>query len=120
MTHEVQVQLVALLAVGPLIIAGLVSDLKNRTLPNRLNACIAVLSLTIYTVAGGLEGFAGSAWGLLIGFGLLLPLYLFRMIGAGDIKYLAALGAFLGYTRVDDPSKRTRLRWNIDVPSSDR
>jgi hypothetical protein len=32
----------------------------------------------------------------------------------------AALGAFLGYSRVDDPKKRTRYRWSIDVDSGNR
>ena len=29
----------------------------------------------------------------------------------------AALGAFLGYRQVNDPKKRTRYRWSIDVDS---
>jgi hypothetical protein len=32
----------------------------------------------------------------------------------------AALGAVLGYSRVNDPKKRTRYRWSIDADSGDR
>jgi hypothetical protein len=32
----------------------------------------------------------------------------------------AALGAVLGYSRVNDPKKRTRYRWSIDIDSADR
>ena len=41
---------------------------------------------------GIIESFMG--WG--IGFLLLLPLYLLRMMGAGDIKLMAMVGAFVG------------------------
>ena len=33
---------------------------------------------------------------------------------------LAALGAVLGYSRIDDPKKRQRFRWNIGADSSTR
>ena len=44
----------------------------------------------------------GERWalgGLLLGFLIMLPCYVFRIMGAGDVKLMAMVGAFLG---VDD------------------
>ena len=38
--------------------------------------------------------------GILVPFFLLLPLFYFRMLGAGDIKLFCVLGSILGYERI--------------------
>src|SRR5262249_27029843 len=45
---------------------------------------------------GGWLGFGSSLVGAIAGFGLLLVFYLMGGIGAGDVKLLSALGAWLG------------------------
>lgn len=45
---------------------------------------------------GGMPGVASSLLGLVVGGGLFLPFYLARGMGAGDVKLMAAVGAFLG------------------------
>lgn len=47
------------------------------------------------------QGFLGGGMqatllGLLLGFLLLLPAYVFRLIGAGDVKFLMAIGVLAG------------------------
>lgn len=49
------------------------------------------------------NGYVGSfffAAGIIIPFMLLLPLFYFRMLGAGDIKLFSVLGGILGYQAV--------------------
>ena len=47
-------------------------------------------------MAGGLPGLGLSLGGWLVGCALFLPWFLLRGMGAGDVKLLAALGAWLG------------------------
>ena len=84
------------------------SDLRERRIPNTLVllALLAGLTLNTFGPANGREGlfsyFPGALGpltalaGALTGLGLLLPLYALRAMGAGDVKLLAALGAFAG------------------------
>ena len=71
-------------------------DLRMRRIPNVL----VVLGLALALVLGALEaGWAGAAarsLGALLGLALLLPLFLLRVVGAGDAKLMAAVGAFVG------------------------
>ena len=41
-----------------------------------------------------------SIVGLLVGLGVFMPFYLLRVLGAGDVKLLAMVGAWLGATNV--------------------
>jgi len=71
-------------------------DLRTRRIPNwlTLGALLTGVGLGLAQggQAGGLEAVAGAA----LGFALLLPFYLVRAVGAGDVKLLAGLGALLG------------------------
>lgn len=71
-------------------------DLRMRRIPNRLT--LAGLSAGLLT-AGAQEGWAGLGGALLGvagGFAVLFPLYMLRAMGAGDVKLMAAAGAYLG------------------------
>ena len=48
----------------------------------------------------GIKGIFSFSEGMLIPFCLLFPLFLFRMMGAGDIKLLTVLGGFLGRAEI--------------------
>jgi prepilin peptidase CpaA len=72
-------------------------DIRARRIPNRL----VLLGLATSFLTQGLLGTGGvPAWGLgmLSGLGLLLPLYLIRAMGAGDVKLMAMVGSFVGPT----------------------
>lgn len=70
-------------------------DIKSRRIPNWLVLTGLVTSLCIQLL---FSSGSFSAWclGLLAGFGLFLPLYLVRAMGAGDVKLMAMVGGFLG------------------------
>lgn len=83
------------------------SDLRTRRIPNQLvfgGALLGLLLNTLYPAGDGLlvgEPFGGIGlpWalaGLALGLGLLLPMYMLRALGAGDVKMMAMVGAFVG------------------------
>lgn len=71
------------------------SDVRARRIPNRI--VLSGLALSFATQAFiGPHALQAWGFGLLAGFGLLLPLYLLRAMGAGDVKLMAMVGSFLG------------------------
>jgi prepilin peptidase CpaA len=76
--------------------AAVVSDLRTRRIPNVLTCGTAAVALLAAFGWGGLNGFgtAALAWGLAVL--LFLPVFALRGMGAGDVKLLAALAAWLG------------------------
>ncbi len=83
-------------AAAVLLIAAGVADIRTRKIPNKLNLLAVVTALLYYTVVDGMNGIVTSGFGILSGFGLLLLLYLAKAVGAGDVKFFAALGAWTG------------------------
>jgi prepilin peptidase CpaA len=84
------VGLIAMLA------AGAWYDAKANRIPNRLVASGMLFGLGVRLYAEGLPGMLDSAEGVILGLLLLLPFYHFRTLGAGDVKLMAAVGAYLG------------------------
>ncbi len=70
-------------------------DLKSRRIPNWLVLVGLVISFILQINFNGFEGFKAWGFGLLVGFGMFLPLYLLRAMGAGDVKLMAMVGSFL-------------------------
>jgi prepilin peptidase CpaA len=81
-----------------LLIMAAVIDTRSLRIPNRLTVAGMVLGLLLNSWPGlaGSTGFLMALAGLGAGLALLLPLYVFRMIGAGDVKLMAMVGAFVG------------------------
>ena len=79
-----------------LVLVAAYIDISTRKIPNILTVIGALLGLTLHTWFEGLNGISTSLLGFLIGFLLLLPGYLLKMTGAGDLKLMAAVGALVG------------------------
>ena len=80
-----------------LIISGVAAatDVKTQRIPNILPAAGMIAGI-IYSAAGGMETLIDGIWGGAIPLMLLAVFFIFRMIGAGDIKLLMTLGIWLG------------------------
>jgi len=91
---------------GFLLAAACWTDACVRRISNKLVLAGALTGLALNTMLpegsglfsaspGGL-GFLSSLGGFAVGLGVLLPLHLLRAMGAGDVKLMAMIGAFLG------------------------
>ena len=87
-SHESLAVLVAL--------AASACDLRTRRIPNALTFGAAAAALVASAWSGGSASAAQSAQGWLLGLALWFPLFALGGMGAGDVKLLAAIGAWLG------------------------
>jgi prepilin peptidase CpaA len=71
-------------------------DLRTRRIPNVLTLGAAAAAPVLLGVVGGWNAVVWSVAGWCMGLVLFLPLFLLRGMGAGDVKLLAAFGAWLG------------------------
>jgi len=71
-------------------------DYSERRVPNWLNASLAAAGLIMQGVFFGWPGVVTALLGLLVGLGLLILPWAVHGMGAGDVKLLAAIGAWLG------------------------
>jgi len=83
------------IAVGIVGIAC-IFDLHSRRIPNALTIGAAAAALLAAGVAGGVTGLTSSLSGWLLATALWIPFYALGGMGAGDVKLLAAVGAWLG------------------------
>lgn len=76
--------------------AAVLSDLDRRRIPNGLILAGLGMGFICRTVSDGLVGILLFLGGVLLPVLVFGPLYYFRMIGAGDIKLMSVVGAFMG------------------------
>lgn len=75
---------------------GVLCDWRFYRIPNVLCLCMAVTGLLFSYWENGLAGLGQAGIGMLIPMALLYVLFYCGMLGAGDIKFLAAAGTFYG------------------------
>ena len=71
-------------------------DVRTRRIPNVLTFGAAAGALMYGALVGGLTGAGQAAIGWLVGAVLFIPMFALGGMGAGDVKLLAALAAWLG------------------------
>jgi prepilin peptidase CpaA len=82
-----------------LLLAAAFFDYRSFRIPNWLTAGGLVVG-TAWTILA--PPFPGAGWtfplgGIAMGFFGMLPMYLMRAVGAGDVKLMAMAGSFLGW-----------------------
>ena len=87
---------VSAVAVVSVVLAAAVCDLRTRRLPNALTFGAAGVALAVHAAVGGWPELVQAALGWGVGVALFLPLYALGGMGAGDVKLLGAIGAWLG------------------------
>src|SRR5688500_1390477 len=83
---------------GLLLIAAVI-DVRTSRIPNWLvfgGALYALIYNAISPLYARDIGILFALGGLAVGLAALLPAYLFRVMGAGDVKLMAMVGAFIG------------------------
>ncbi len=101
-----QIAWVGVVPLLALLLAATWFDVRSHRIPNKLVFWGALAGVLLHvalpegrgfisSLPGGL-GFLDALAGLGIGLAVFLPVYLLRAMGAGDVKLMAMVGAFLG------------------------
>jgi prepilin peptidase CpaA len=75
---------------------GAVTDVWKFRVYNILTLPLLFFGLLFHGISGGWEGFSMSAMGAMFGLMALIFPYALGLMGAGDVKLLAGVGAWLG------------------------
>lgn len=85
-----------LVIISALLLLALVSDLRTYRIKNTITYSFMLVGITANIVMEGFNGIAFSLQGIMLPAASLFILYMMRIIGAGDIKLLSAVGAVMG------------------------
>ena len=79
------------------LLAAVITDLRLHRIPNWLILATLVAGLAWHCVIAGWTGLVSGAGGAVVGLGCFLPFYVRRAMGAGDVKWMAAIGTYFGF-----------------------
>jgi prepilin peptidase CpaA len=84
-------------AVFVLAALAAVWDLRTRRIPNWLVLAGLIVGFALNGLLYGLVGLEIAGIGMLTGFGVYFVLYVLHAMGAGDVKFMAAVGSLVGW-----------------------
>jgi prepilin peptidase CpaA len=84
-----------LIALGVAVVAA-GWDVATRRIPNALTFGAALVAFAAHAWIGGWPGAAAALAGWAVGVALFFPIFALGGMGAGDVKLLGAVGAWLG------------------------
>ena len=84
------------ISLAVILVMALISDLKTGKIPNRYNVPWLVYGFTFSILTEGYSGMLKSLVGMIIPVVMLMVLFAWKVMGAGDIKLLSVVGTFLG------------------------
>jgi len=85
-----------------MLVTAAVIDVRSHRIPNwlTLSGTVFGLGYSAFVPFYMHHGFLWSLGGWALGFGLLYPLWLMRIMGAGDVKLMAMVGSLLGVASI--------------------
>lgn len=87
-----------LITASLILLAGVIDDLRSKKVHNWLFIACTLIALIVAVATRGLGGLNDALLGFVAGIATLLPLVLLKVIGAGDMKLMAAFGAVVGWS----------------------
>jgi prepilin peptidase CpaA len=88
--------LIEWVAIGGVSVLAAVCDVRTGRIPNVLTFGAAAAGFAFSALQAGPSGLGTSLLGCLAGLVLFLPLFALGGMGGGDVKLLAAIGAWIG------------------------
>lgn len=85
-----------LITLSLLLPVAVVFDLRERRIPNGLVAVGLAFGLALGALDGGVHELGARFIGALFGLAVLFPFFALRLVGAGDVKLMAAVGSLTG------------------------
>ena len=82
--------------VGGIALIAIYYDVRWRRIPNWLTYPAMLLGFIVHGITEGWNGVLSSGGGMAVGFIIFLIFYLLRLMGGGDVKLMAAMGALVG------------------------
>ena len=79
-----------------LLIVGACFDIRSRIIPNWVCLLILIVAVATHVSTAGLSGLTTALAGLLLPLLVFIPFYALKVMGAGDVKFIAAAGSFIG------------------------
>lgn len=92
--------LIPLIASSVILVAGVIDDLRSRKFHNWLFLSCTAFAIVVTVIASGPSALVTAMMGFMAGFAILLPLVLMNIVGAGDMKLMAAFGLLAGWNAV--------------------
>jgi len=75
-------------------------DVSSSRIPNPLTFAAASLAIVFHVFAPSGEGLSHAFLGLVVGLLVFFPLFALGAMGAGDVKLMAAVGAWIGVSSI--------------------
>ncbi|EDM65525.1 membrane protein, putative [Moritella sp. PE36] len=79
-----------------MLTVALYFDLRYQRIPNLLCLLTLLLGITINSYFYGWDGLLDAVSGAALAIIILIPVYYFKMLGAGDVKLMIGIGALAG------------------------